>query len=237
MDAKREELRIAGAQAIAEALARSAAYEGLRFTVKPFWDKGRDIAGEAKIHTLTAALPEGSASAEIADDLIVGCGADSAAAWVEVYAILNGFLRQLPERKVPATGTTPPQRGGVAGRSRGSMPEAKSTPFEAFLAEDLEDVERELARLALICRIKILEPGAIERVLHEDATVCGAHNPVAFTKLRELLMLYLAMLEKSLDSLGAAETAAIERQVIERLRKSFPDGLGVWPAEELLPGD
>jgi hypothetical protein len=43
-----------------------------------------------------------------------------------------------------------------------------------------------------------------------------------------MLMLHLALREKSLEALGEAKTAAIEDYVIERLRKAFPD-LGAWP--------
>ncbi len=42
-------------------------------------------------------------------------------------------------------------------------------------------------------------------------------------------MLHLAIRQKSADSFGQAQTAAIEDYVIERLRKSFPDLPGQWP--------
>jgi hypothetical protein len=43
-----------------------------------------------------------------------------------------------------------------------------------------------------------------------------------------MLMLYFAIREKSVDAVGQAQTAAIEAEVIERLRKSFPD-VGTFP--------
>jgi len=43
-----------------------------------------------------------------------------------------------------------------------------------------------------------------------------------------MLMMHLAVRQKSADALGQAQTAAIEADIVERLRKSFPD-LGKWP--------
>jgi hypothetical protein len=53
--------------------------------------------------------------------------------------------------------------------------------------------------------------------------VCGKDNPVAFAKLHDMLMMHFAIREKSANALGQAQTAAIEADIIERLRKSFPD--------------
>ena len=96
-------------------------------------------------------------------------------------------------------------------------------------AENLDEVDREIARLALLCEVKILEPGVMRRVLQKDASVCGTHNPQAFAKLHDLLMLHLAIREKSAEAFGQAQTARIEDQIIERLKKSFPDLAGQWP--------
>ena len=109
------------------------------------------------------------------------------------------------------------------------MSEPKDEVYRALWAEDLEETDREIARLALLTKVRILDPGVIRRVLQKDATVCGAHNPAAFRKLRDLLMLHLAIREKSVESFGQAQTAAIEDYVIARLRKSFPDLEGEWP--------
>jgi hypothetical protein len=109
------------------------------------------------------------------------------------------------------------------------MSERKGDVYRALWVEDLEETDLEIARLAVLAKVRILDPGVIRRVLQNDATVCGAHNPIAFRKLRDLLMLHLAIREKSVDSFGQAQTAAIEDYVIERLRKSFPDLEGEWP--------
>jgi hypothetical protein len=98
----------------------------------------------------------------------------------------------------------------------------------ALWAENLEELDREIARLALLCQVRILDTGVLARVLRKDASVCGTDNPLAFAKLHDLLMVHFAIREKSLEALGQAKTEAIEDYVIERLKKSFPD-LGDWP--------
>lgn len=97
--------------------------------------------------------------------------------------------------------------------------------------QNLDEIDREIARLATLCEVRILDPGMIERVLHNDASVCGSRNPAAFKKLRDLLMLHFAIRQKSAEVVGQAQTAAIERYVIERLTKSFPD-LGAMPGHD-----
>jgi len=105
------------------------------------------------------------------------------------------------------------------------MTEPKDPVYRLLWTEDLEEVDREIARLATICEVKILEPGVIRRVLQKDATVCGTLNPVGFAKLHDLLMLHLAIRQKTADSFGQAQAAAIEDFILERLRKSFPEVL------------
>ena len=99
----------------------------------------------------------------------------------------------------------------------------------AWWAKDLDELDYQIARMALLCQVKVLEPGVIERVLKKDVSVCATENPVAFAKLHNLLMMHFAMREKSVDAVGEARTAAIEAYVIERLRKPFGDLVGKWP--------
>jgi len=96
-------------------------------------------------------------------------------------------------------------------------------------ADDLEQVDREIVRLASLCEVKVLEAGVIARVLKNDASVCATANPMAFRKLRELLMLHLAMREKAAESFGQAQANAIEDHIVKRLRACFPDLPGAWP--------
>jgi len=98
----------------------------------------------------------------------------------------------------------------------------------AWWEENLEDIDREIARLAMLCRVKLLEPGIIARIVHKDATVCGADNPHAFKRLHDLLVMHLLLRDRSAAELGGARLAAIEEQIAGRLAQSFPD-LGKWP--------
>jgi hypothetical protein len=103
------------------------------------------------------------------------------------------------------------------------MPDPRDPEYRVLWTEDLEEVDREIARLAGLCQVRILEPGVVRRVLQEDASVCGTSNRVAFAKLHDLLMLHFAIRERSVGSFGDAQTTAMEDYIIERLKKSFPD--------------
>ena len=99
----------------------------------------------------------------------------------------------------------------------------------AWWVKNIEEIDREIARLCLLCQVRILDPGIIERVLKKDASVCGASNPVAFAKLHDMLMFYFANRQKSVDAVGQLQTAQIEAHVVEQLRSRFADLLGKWP--------
>lgn len=99
----------------------------------------------------------------------------------------------------------------------------------AWWAKNLDELDYEIARQALLCQVKVLEPGVIERVWKKDESVCGTQNPVAFKKLHDLLMMHFAMRQRSVDAVGQTVTALMEAQIIERLRKPFGDLVGKWP--------
>ena len=99
----------------------------------------------------------------------------------------------------------------------------------AWWVKNIKELDREIARLCLLCQVRILDPGIIVRVLKNDASVCGTPNPVAFEKLHNLLILYFANRKKAVEALGQVETAQIEAHVVEELRSRFADLLGRWP--------
>ncbi|HTP47411.1 MAG TPA: hypothetical protein VMQ50_10890 [Casimicrobiaceae bacterium] len=109
------------------------------------------------------------------------------------------------------------------------MPDKNDDVLGALWMKDLDELDLEIARMALLCQVKVLEPGIIERVWKKDASVCGTDNPLAFEKLHNLLMMHFKMREKLVDAVGQAQTAQIEADVIERLRKPFGDLVGKWP--------
>jgi hypothetical protein len=111
--------------------------------------------------------------------------------------------------------------------------EAKSDeqPYQqARWTKHFDEIDREIAQLASICKVQILEPGVIERVLHKDTLVCGTQNPRAFEKLRSLLMMHYSVRDKAVVALGEQETMLIMDQIIERLRARYGDRLGGPPA-------
>jgi hypothetical protein len=89
-----------------------------------------------------------------------------------------------------------------------------------------EGIDVEIGQLAGICQIPLLDPGNIERVLHNDTLVCGSYNKRAFDKLRQLLMMHYSVRDKAVVALGEAETIKIMGEIVERLRKRFGDKLG-----------
>lgn len=93
----------------------------------------------------------------------------------------------------------------------------------AWWSKNLDELDREIARLALLCQVRLLDPGVIERVLHNDASVCGTANPYAFAKLHRMLVMHYLMRTRSVEELGQAQATVIERDVIERLRKAYDE--------------
>jgi hypothetical protein len=101
----------------------------------------------------------------------------------------------------------------------------------AWWLKNLDELDREIARLAMLCQVRILDPGVVERVLHNDAAVCGTANPVAFAKLHNLVVMHFLVRNRSVEQLGQTLTTAIEREVIERLTKAYGElGKGAPPA-------
>jgi hypothetical protein len=93
-------------------------------------------------------------------------------------------------------------------------------------ADHFEEIDKEIARHAISCKIPLLDPGVIERVLHNDTLVCGTQNPRAFEKLRSLLMMHYSVRDRAVVALGEAETIAILGEIVARLRTRIGDKLG-----------
>lgn len=89
-----------------------------------------------------------------------------------------------------------------------------------------EDIDTQIARLATMLDLPILDPGVIDRVLHNDASVCGKDKPKAFAELRALLMLHASDQVKAMKTLGPAETQHLVREIVDRLRARIGDRLG-----------
>ena len=92
--------------------------------------------------------------------------------------------------------------------------------------KQLDEIDREIGKLALLCDVPILDPGIIERVLDNDATVCGKPNPTTFATMRNLLMMHYSVRSKAVVALGPEEARQMVEQIVARLRARFGDRLG-----------
>ena len=107
----------------------------------------------------------------------------------------------------------------------------KKTDFGAgYWSHSLSEVDKEVARLATICNVRLLDPGVIERVLANDAGVCGTSNAMAFEKLRNVLMMHYAVRTRAVDQIGHTGADALMKDILEDLQKKFGDRLGGPPA-------
>ena len=90
----------------------------------------------------------------------------------------------------------------------------------------VDDIMAEIARMALICKVRLLDPGVLDAVLRDDDSVCGAANPIAFRKLRDLLRMGMVVRGKAFEKLGALEADALIAALREQLRERIGDRLG-----------
>ncbi len=88
-----------------------------------------------------------------------------------------------------------------------------------WISHQFDDLGVEMIRAAKLCDITLQQPGVVERIIANDATVCGRDNPQQFTKLRGLLMLALHLQDLSFERLGPKETMEIADQVRARIRR------------------
>lgn len=106
------------------------------------------------------------------------------------------------------------------------MADSKTDFGVGWWAHNLSEVDQEVARLAAICNVRLLEPGVVERVLANDASVCGTNNPLAFEKLRNVLMMHYAVRTRAAESIGQAQAQAVVDKTVEDLQQKFGERLG-----------
>jgi hypothetical protein len=83
--------------------------------------------------------------------------------------------------------------------------------------ELLRSIDLEVAQLAIVCGVPLLQPGIAERVLKNDPLVCNSSSTAALAKLRNLLMMHFAVSAQMGSELGGDAAAAIAAHVRERL--------------------
>ena len=106
---------------------------------------------------------------------------------------------------------------GQAIRSTWPQPGSYDKIVVEWSGNQIVSLIRETAREASICRVRLLDPGVIEAVLHNHAWVCGNDNPRAFKKLRALLMMGFIVQGKTVDVLGPLETEQLVRIIRQHL--------------------
>jgi methylaspartate ammonia-lyase len=106
------------------------------------------------------------------------------------------------------------------------MTDPKPDAVSQSYAAKFDDIDRELVHVASICRVDLLDRANIERVIRNDASVCGVANPVAFEKLRELLMMHYAVRTRAAQALGEAGAQALIDETVTRIRERL-ERLGV----------
>jgi hypothetical protein len=79
-----------------------------------------------------------------------------------------------------------------------------------------EGIAGELLNLAIACNVRLREPGAIERVLRNDITVCGRKDKDSFRKMRSV--------GKAVDRIGPEDTRRIVDAITDRKMKLRDSG-------------
>lgn len=92
--------------------------------------------------------------------------------------------------------------------------------------QQLNTVDGEIARLAAICDIRMLDPGVIERVINGDDSVCARSNEKAFKQLRSLVGLHYSLTADSIKAIGPEESRRILDRIRERIRQRYDIGGG-----------
>ena len=100
----------------------------------------------------------------------------------------------------------------------------RHTPDE--LTQELEALDMEIVRCAVICQVRLFDPGVLNRVLDNNEQVCGQYHPTAFQSLRGLLYLHFDMQRQLTQTYGADDAEHIIRRVYAYLRPRIGDQLG-----------
>jgi hypothetical protein len=86
----------------------------------------------------------------------------------------------------------------------------------------LDRIADELKHLSIACGVRLRDEGVVERILRNDASVCGRKNEIGFEKLQKLLIATFDSLGKSIDRIGPEET----KRVVDAIRARQEDDTG-----------
>lgn len=100
-----------------------------------------------------------------------------------------------------------------------------------YWGRQIDGIARELSKLAIACDIDLGKDGLAERVLKNDASVCGRKNPEAFQLVRKHLMALFSVEEGSIDRIGAAET----KEMLDKVRAAITSIRTAGSASQSVP--
>lgn len=88
-----------------------------------------------------------------------------------------------------------------------------------------EGIADELLRLAIACDVRLRDPGVIERILRNDASVCRRKNKQSFDRMRNLLIAFYNSVGKAAERIGPEDTKKIIEAITEQ-KKALRDAGG-----------
>jgi hypothetical protein len=86
-----------------------------------------------------------------------------------------------------------------------------------YWGRQIDNMARELSKLAIVCDIELGTPGLAERILKNDDSVCGRKNPKAFRQIRQHLMALFAVEVDAIERLGPEDT----REILDQVRSAI----------------
>lgn len=87
-----------------------------------------------------------------------------------------------------------------------------------------DGIADELLHLAVTCDVRLSEPGVIERILKNDASVCGRSNDRSFRNMHNLLVAYYKSIGKAVERIGPKETKKIIDAMSARMEEQWDSG-------------
>ena len=87
-----------------------------------------------------------------------------------------------------------------------------------------EGIADELLHLAISCDVRLRDPGVIERILKNDASVCGRTDERSFRSMHNLLVAYYKSITEAAERIGPTETKKIIDAMSERMQKLRDQG-------------
>ena len=100
-----------------------------------------------------------------------------------------------------------------------------------YWGRQLDGLAHELSKLSIVCDIELGKPGLAERILKNDASVCGHKNPKAFRQLRQHLMALFSIEVGAVERLGAKDT----KEILDQVRATIIDIRQAGSASHSLP--